>query len=670
MLSIRNSSTLYVDRLNGDDKKLSGLSPVNDGYGNGPYKTVEHALAIIKDLRKTGHFQPITVAFVNDYLLNTPISVTPEVYGVTFRSYKERKRIIGGEPILGWERGEFNGVPCLTALLPEKANGEKYSFTSLFVNGERAKVTRYPKSGTMTVIDTEEKKRIDDRGLIGHSKWFIPRPEDINGLSGIEDATVNFYHFWIDEHSPVEKFDAENGIITMRYPSRFSLTAMYEQRAWSDMYYYLSNLPTTFSEPGEWYLDRNLGRVYYIPRNEAEWDNIEAFYPTSDRLFNIETKDITIENLELSVTRCEYESRMVVDRETKLLCEGEEVYGGDGQSVSCGFGAIDIVNSRRIRIKNCHIHSLGIYAVAVGIGSSHIRVENCLIEDIAAGGIRIYGGAVESPEGTKTSDCYIGFNTIRNFGRIFEAGCGVLICHASDNTVENNEIHDGGYSGISAGWVWGYADSSTYGNIIRRNHIYNIGKGNLSDMGGIYLLGKQPGTVISENRIHDVICQNYGGWGIYLDEGTSYVTVEKNLVYRTGEECFDLHYGSHNVVRNNIFVGLSGHYPIRTSKNELHQEVLFEGNLIVSNGSVIYNPESGFNTFTSSRNIFWDLKNGTPTLTTSQSGEDLTLEKWQSIYAEDAESRIINPRFKDVEKEDFTLPEDSEIFALGFEPLE
>jgi hypothetical protein len=160
MLSIRNSSTLYVDRLNGDDKKLSGLSPVNDGYGNGPYKTVEHALAIIKDLRKTGHFQPITVAFVNDYLLNAPILITPEVYGVTFRSYKERKRIIGGEPIFGWERGEFNGVPCLTALLPEKANGEKYSFTSLFVNGERAKVTRYPKSGTMTVIDTEEKRLV------------------------------------------------------------------------------------------------------------------------------------------------------------------------------------------------------------------------------------------------------------------------------------------------------------------------------------------------------------------------------------------------------------------------------------------------------------------------------------------------------------------------------
>jgi parallel beta-helix repeat protein len=189
-------------------------------------------------------------------------------------------------------------------------------------------------------------------------------------------------------------------------------------------------------------------------------------------------------------------------------------------------------------------------------------------------------------------------------------------------------------------------------------------------MGGIYLLGKQPGTVISQNRIHDVICQNYGGWGIYLDEGSSYVTVEKNLVYRTGEECFDLHYGSHNVVRNNIFVGLSGHYPVRTSKNELHQEVLFEGNLIVSNGSVIYNPESGFNTFTSSKNVFWDLKNGTPTLTTTQSGEDLTLEKWQSIYGQDAESTVIDPRFKDVEKEDFTIPEGSAIYALGFEPLD
>lgn len=77
------------------------------------------------------------------------------------------------------------------------------------------------------------------------------------------------------------------------------------------------------------------------------------------------------------------------------------------------------------------------------------------------------------------------------------AGCGILLMHASECEISDNEIHDLEYTGISIGWCWGYADSSTYGNIIKGNHIYDIGKGNLSDMGGIY-----------------------------LDEGSSYMTVE------------------------------------------------------------------------------------------------------------------------------------------------
>ena len=669
MLIIRNSSTLFIDQINGDDKLYSGLSPAPDGYGNGPYKTVEQALRIIKDLRATGHERPITISFVNDYLLNAPIRIDKTVYDVTIRSFGKRKRIIGGAPITGWKKAEFNGVSCLAADLPKRADGERWAFTDLFVNGQRASVTRYPKKGTLTVIDTEEKKRVDDKGLIGHSRWFIPRPEDIEGIEGIEDATVNFYHFWIDEHSPVESYDKESGIITMRYPSRFSLTAMYEQKAWSDMYYYLSGIPSSFSEAGEWYLDRGVGRVYYIPRCQEEWSSIEAFYPTTDKLLVIESDDITVENLEFTVTACDYESRAVKDPETELLSDGERIFGGDGQSVSCAFGAIDIKNSERVRISGCHIHSLGIYAISLGIGCRHARIEGCRIEDIAAGGIRIYGGSVKAPKETHTSDCYIGFNEICNLGRRYEAGCGILVCHASNNIIENNEIHDSGYSGISVGWVWGYADSLTLGNIIRRNHIYNIGKGNLSDMGGIYLLGKQRGTVVAENRIHDVICQNYGGWGIYLDEGSSYVKVEKNLVYRTGEECFDLHYGSHNLVRNNIFVGLTGHYPVRTSKNELHEEVLFENNLVVSCGSAAYNPGSGANTFTSRGNFFYDMKKDTPILFTSPDGTDLTLPLWQSIYGQDAESRVVTPIFASVEDEDFTLHPDSEIYSLGFEPL-
>ena len=667
MYTIHNSSTLYINEIIGSDTLYSGLTPEIDGYGNGPYKTVEHALRIIRDQRKTGVTKPMTIALASDIHLAKAVNIGSEVTDITIESYGERKRIIGGTRVENWRHDVFNGVSCFSAEAPKKPDGSMADFTDLYVNGSRATTTRYPKHGTLRAVETEERKHVNDRGLTGHSRWFIAHREDVESIDNIEDAIVNYYHFWIDEHSPVESFDKESCNVTMRYPSRFSLTAMYEQRAWSDMYYYLSNVPNTFSEPGEWYLKRESGRVYYIPRNENETpESIEAYTPIAEEIFNIEGSDVRLRDLEITVTTCDYKSCYVVDPETKLLVKSDVIYGGDGQSVSSAPGAINVKNATRVSISDCYIHSLGIYAIAVGEACRRIRIENNLIEDVAAGGIKICGGPLEAAPEMQTGDCLISHNEIRHIGKRYEAGCGILICHAHDNEISYNEIHDGGYSGISVGWVWGYADSVTCGNVIRANHIYNLGNGTLSDMGGIYLLGKQHGTVVSENRIHDITCENYGAWGIYLDEGSSFVTVESNVVYATKEECFDLHYGSQNVVRNNIFVGTSGHFPIRTSKNELHPEVLFEKNVIVTSGSSVYNSKSGVNTFASRDNFFWSINEKDPVIFVTQSGEPLGLKEWQSLYHQDAGSLLVNPAFASVADYDFTPSPSSAIYSHGF----
>ncbi|MGW5366412.1 hypothetical protein [Actinopolymorpha pittospori] len=72
---------------------------------------------------------------------------------------------------------------------------------------------------------------------------------------------------------------------------------------------------------------------------------------------------------------------------------------------------------------------------------------------------------------------------------------------------------------------------TTKGNLIAYNHLHHLGQGLLNDMGRVYLLGEQPGTVVRGDLIHDVECANYGGWGIYLDEGSSHVVVEGNICH-------------------------------------------------------------------------------------------------------------------------------------------
>lgn len=583
----------------------------------------------------------------------------------------QKRRIIGGIRVEGWQSDVFNGHECLSAAIPTDPKGALLPFTDLFVNGHRAKTTRFPKVGNLKLVSTEEqesghvfpKHRSCDAGS---SRYFLVNPDDLASVQNIEDATIHYYHYWIDEHSPIQSYDAKTGKLTMLLHSRFSCNALYEENHTGCTVYYLTGVPNTFCEAGEWYADRANGKIYYIPENESvKPDTIEAIIPTTDRLFEIESEDIVLENLELFVTSGDYASTAW----TEAFRDKPDFVGvgGDIQSVCWAPGAITFRAADRCAIRGCHLHGLGIHAVEIAPSCRRIRIENNEIDDICAGGVKIEGGHDADDLARVTSDCVVRGNHIHHCGKRYQAGCGILAMHASNLDLCDNEIHDLEYSGISVGWIWGYAPSATYGNRICGNHIYNIGKGNLSDMGGIYTLGAQRGTVIADNRIHNIRCKTYGAWGIYLDEGSGQITVERNVVYGAQTECLHLHYGQNNVVKNNVFFNDIGNHCIRVSKYEYHEQISFEQNLLISNDKPFYFYRG--HTLGASHNLLWSPSQKLPMLYEFVDGPIYSLSEWQTMFGNDRGSVFADPKIEKLAEYDFTLAEDSPAFALGFIPL-
>ena len=268
-------------------------------------------------------------------------------------------------------------------------------------------------------------------------------------------------------------------------------------------------------------------------------------------------------------------------------------------------------------------------------------------------------------------------NHILQYGRNWANASGVLVTHAKHVEITNNEIHDGYYTAISVGWVWGYAENVTDENLIAFNRIYDIGQGWLSDMGGIYTLGMQPHTEIRGNVISNVAADpgedGYGGWGIYLDEGSSGILVEQNLVYDCGSQGFHQHYGKENVLRNNIFAMNRGGQ-LRVTRSEEHVSCLLERNIVIGKDTAMYTCV-GAQKVRENCNFYFDTARGSFVRSTSEGDveEHAPLRKVRTIGIMKLRGHytgavFFDPWFRDAEHFDFTLADNSFVLKNGFVP--
>ena len=588
-----------------------------------------------------------------------------DMANVTYKAYGKEKVVFSGAyEINGFKESEVNGVKVFTKKLD--TSQDNWYFKSLFSDNGEVNITRFPEEGYFTVKATAPE---DDLWNEENRPWeftygqrsFYANTEDIpSKFHNEEDVNIRILHYWHDELMNIKSYNAETGKIGLSRPSTMEIRDI-------DRYYF-ENVFEALNEPGEWYLDKVSGILYYVPKEGEKADTLTLYGSNIDRLIDINGVDgITFEGVHF--TRTDWVEPKADGFYTGTWWEENDM--DFPQAAMFVDGVVSVEYAENVHFKNCEFTNLGGTAVKMKFGVKNSSVENCYFENIAATAIYAGGENCLPEQDNYTQNITIKNNEIYKYGRKFFSAIGIHITFCDTAEVVNNEIHDGYYTGISVGWIWSYDYNVTKNVKVSRNLIYNIGQGWLSDMGGIYMLGKQPGTVLSENVIHNVAADpgegGYGGWGIYLDEGSSYMTVEKNLVYACGNQSFNVHYGEGNVIRNNI-AALSGEGLVSpgVDKGETHATAVYYNNIFLTyNKAPIYIEMLNPSHFYDNGNLMWSLTEG----------DELYFDTSENIYtlkmAQDKGfihfPTVADPGFKDALNFDFTLAEDSPAFALNFE---
>ena len=611
--------------------------------------TTDQLFSAIEQARKTAGKDTL---FINlqpgTYILEQPIMLTEaDTRPIVFEGDADHKPLISaGKHIGGWTLTSEGWWQCR---VPETAQ-YGWRFEQFYVNGRRATRARTPDTGFYSVADVQED--VHHRGT-GRTPLYATQtihadPALIAPLKGLtqpvlESVVARFYHKWDNTTKFLQYALPDSG--------RFYVTGR-GMNNWNDIrkgtQFCLENYRGALNAPGEWFLDLD-GTLTYIPRPGEDMETAECFAPRLEQVVIIRgteqkpVTDKTFRHISFAHT-ANYTARN----------------GHEPSQVACELDASIMIDyAQRIVLEDCDIEHTGNYAVWIRKQCHDNRVVRTFIHDIGGGGIKL-GDYWLPDEGDDVTGGNLVENCIlRHLGLTFPCAGGVIIFHSAHNKVLHNEICDLRYTGVSVGWVWGYSRNPAHDNEVGFNHIHHIGWGELSDMGAVYTLGIQPGTTVHDNVIHDIWSYDYGGWGLYTDEGSTGITMENNLVYNTKCGGFHQHYGRDNVIRNNIFAW-AWLQQLQSSRIEEHRSFTFEHNIVLMDRGALIAGQWG--NVDIDYNCYFD--------TTTRPYTFLQEDKagWQQKH--DQHSVFIDPQFRDAVHYNFQFKSQKVARRIGFRPFD
>ncbi|MEF2245279.1 right-handed parallel beta-helix repeat-containing protein [Paenibacillus sp. IITD108] len=548
---------LYVDP-SGDDR--------NSGTANAPLATLSGARDAIRAIKHASGMPKggITVYIreglyrhEESFVLEEQDSGTPEAPIVYTAAEGEEVRISGGIPLSAEHflpvteeavrarlqadvRDRVLQIDLKALGLNEFGQISKSGFgfpavaanPELFFNGSTMTLARYPNEGYVKiekVIDPGGNPREYDGDKVKIAEELTKaatfRFKDDRPLHWINTGDIWMYGYWqwdwADGNLRIASIDASSHSLTTEGASYYSMRA--------DQRYYYYNILEELDTPGEWYLDRQKGILYFYPPGPLETAEAELSLLVAPLVLLRNTSHVTFSHLTFEVSRG----------------AGIQIIGGSDNIVA-----------------GCTLRRLGSMAVIIGEESSgnadsatkereerYIRggrrngVVHCKIYDTGTGGILLSGGdRITLEAGGNYARC----NDISRYSRLKLTYSAAVELMGVGHIAANNYIHHAPHVGILL-----------YGNdhTVEYNEVYKVLM-ETGDAGAIYI-GRdwtEQGNTIRYNFIHHIhndVSQAH--MGIYLDDMASGVEMYGNVLYDVDLAVL-IGGGRSNILRNNLIL--------------------------------------------------------------------------------------------------------------------
>ena len=522
-----------------------------------PDSLLADAVRHARELRRTGKVTEVTIHLAPGiYHLYEPLRLRPEDSGLTIEG--NGAIISGGQDINIWKTTD----KLYSANVPD-FNGRPVDFRQLWRNKEKAVRAR-------DVIDFEQMHRILTYDKKNQILW-VPKAAVATLLDKVkvnEYIEMVLHEMWCTSNLRIKSLTPQGDSVAVRFHNP-EAKLQFDHPWPSPMTpntghpspFYLTNAMPLLDTPGEWYHDIRTHKLYYYPRDHERMAKVLlATYPVLETLIEVigtadyPVHDITIKGVTFSHTTWmrptekghvplqagmylteAYKLRPQIDRKNNHKLDNQGWLGRADAAVEVRYG-------ENVSFVDCRFEHLGGSGLDYVVGCKGGNVSGCKFSDIAMNGLVV--GSF-SPEGFETHLPYrpadnrevcSGQNIRQSeFSYVSNEdwGCVAIAAgYVSEITIEHNTIHDVSYTGISLGWGWNRDSVCMKNNKVHANLIYNYAQ-HMYDCAGIYTLGNQPGTVISENVVRDIAKPSYvhdpNHWFyLYTDEGSSNITVRDN----------------------------------------------------------------------------------------------------------------------------------------------